>query len=270
MINNLEERFTQKQISRLKSVGFSSIYDLVTYLPLGLNKVVPIEKFSTNLDKVKYLADVVLVNIERRPKRRFLILDFEHTHKLRCYFFSVANYTLKNLKIGTKYQVLLSYKNGFWTLEKFAVLAGEKTNKFILGKAARQEYLDAYYSKSASLNSNYFKAMFKRLERSDFVLNLKGLVPKKSQFIPQIIDLYNVHFPSSCSSYNETVNQWLSLKVFLKISLMSYLDMIKDDKLATRSNLDLDYLKHIVSKVPFELSVSQKKSIWDILQDVCE
>ncbi len=273
-MNDLGKRFTKVQIEKLESVGFVSIYDVLTFFPLGVEKILPLQNpFQNESERSKFLWEGVLEEVEQKyGKNNFLILGFRgETFNLRAYFFSKAKFVLKTLKTGQKYQVLLKKSKNFWVVEKLAILNPDYSRidfPMILGRAKIKPYLQAYYSKKGILHPPYFKTIFSKLNREDFILNLEGLVPE-SGLIPKAIDLYEIHYPSSYENYKRVLDEWTSFKVFLRLSLMKVLDVQKDTRLARKSQLDLDFLKKTSSNLPFDLSLSQKQAVWEVLQEVC-
>lgn len=273
-MNDLGKRFTKVQIEKLESVGFGSIYDVLTFFPLGVEKILPLQNpFQNESERSKFLWEGELEEVEQKyGKNNFLILGFRgETFNLRAYFFSKAKFVLKTLKTGQSYQILLKKSKSFWVVEKLAILNSDYPRidfPMILGRAKMKSYLQTHYSKKGILHPPYFKNIFSKLKREDFVLNLEGLVPDNN-LIPKTIDLYEVHYPTSYENYKKTLDEWTSFKVFLRLSLMKFLDSQKDTRLAKESELDLDFLKRASSNLPFDLSISQKQAVWEVLQEVC-
>jgi RecG-like helicase len=271
-MDTFNQRFTPLQQQKLSSAGFENLYSLITYLPFDLAKIRPLQNtFNLPQEGVLYLYSGKLTNItHRKGGKYFLILDFEGKFSLRCYLFSVAKYTLKALQIGQDYQILVVYRGGFWNLEKFANQNAVKQSKnFVLGQAAEQEYLLPKYTKIGELRNGDFQALHRRLASNDYLLNLTGLVPINS-FLPQFINLESIHKPTSIQSYEQTLHQWVSFKVFLRLSLLKYMDRASSQSVSWSGKLDLDFLKRISTKLPFKLSDTQKTVVWDILQEITE
>ena len=99
------------------------------------------------------------------------------------------------------------------------------------------------------------------------MINITGLVPKNT-IIPQIINLSNIHKPATRQQHFDAFNQWVAFKVFLKIALIQYLEQNKQQKMAKTAILDKLFLQRLTSNLPFELSSSQKNTIWDILKEI--
>jgi RecG-like helicase len=271
-VSDLKRRFTDNQTSKLEEAGIFSVYDLVTYLPIGIREVIPLNQTYYPKEKVKYLWEARLEKVSRRPgKNSFLVLHFrDENRSLQTYFFSKASFVLSQLKEGNNYQLLLTYKsNKYWTAEKIAPLQEDnKVAKMILGKAEVKKYLDTYYQRIKALQSNYFKLLHNRLKREDYILNLKGLVPPSNGLIPVQIDLYKLHYPNSSEDYTNSLKEWLALKVYLRLCLVKYINSLREERQAKEAVLDLNFLKAVANNLPYQLSISQKKVIWEILKEI--
>ena len=269
-MNPFNQKFTPLQSQKLVAAGFENLYNLITYLPFDLAKIRPLENiYNLPQEGILYLYSGKLTNITHRTGgKHFLILDFEGQFSLRAYMFSVANYTLKALQIGQNYQLLVVFQGGFWNVEKFAIKSNPKESKlFTLGQALEREYLLPKYIKRGELRSSDFQALHRRLGSADYVLNLEGLVPQNS-LLPQTISLEGIHKPQSMEKYEQAPHQWISLKVFLRLSLLRYMDRVSSQSVAPSGNLDLKFLQKLTKKLPFELSLTQKTVVWDILQEI--
>jgi len=271
LMSDLLQKFTAEQAKKLLGVGVANIYGLITYLPYDLQEIIPLKDVFNQKDSQgkEFLWQGKLLNIDfRKGAKRFLVLDFTGDMSLKCYLFSVASYTLKTLEINQFYQLVLNYNNGFWSILRFAKLQEIQSKPyFLLGSAVSKSYYVPKYNKLSYLPGGFFNLLHKRLKTTDYVLNLKDLVPENS-IIPLNINLSLIHKPETKELYQQAMSQWLSLKVFLKLNLVKYLESLKTKVEISAGNLDLELLKKLSSKLPFELSKTQKTTIWDILQEI--
>ncbi len=268
----LEDRFTPLQLQKLQKAGIRTLFDLLTFFPLGVFFVVPMDQNAKeqSLD-VKYLDQANLETVTpRQGKQKFLVLQWRSqitNQTYQTYFFSVASFTTKALQPGKEFQLLLTNRNGFWNLERFAEFSGKTTtDHFKLGQSPIQKHLEVYYPKLGFLAGSYVKTLHARLFGSDYQLNLQGLVPPENDLIPQTIDLSQIHRPLSLETYKTTLDQWTSLQVYLKLALVKYLNQQSRQEVGRATVLDVEFLKQTAEKLPFSLSLSQKQAVWDILQ----
>ncbi len=266
----LKDRFTPLQIQKLEKVGITNLYDFITYLPYDLTEIKPLENIhDLPEEKITYLWNAKLVNItQKKAQKNYFILDFDGGWQLKCYLFSVSKFTYKLLEIGKEYQLLLKFHSGFWNIEKFS-LKKDAINKynFILGQAELRPYLVAKYLRIETLTGAEIVALHRRLKPIDYVLNLQGLVPKSS-ILKEILDLGGIHHPKSAKHYQESLSSWTTFRVFLRLCLLKYIELKRVDKPAKIGHLDVDFLRNLTHKLPFELSSSQKQTVWDILREI--
>lgn len=263
-------RFTPLQTKKLESVGIKSIYDLIILFPYKLDTVKPLKQRS-HLDPAQtlYITNSVLIDATKPPGKKFIILKMLiNGIEVNINLFAVSKFTLATLKKGTEYQLLLTMSNGFYNIESFAQLSSYvNTTYFILGKAPLDQYLVPRYSKQGILSSKFFENLHSKLIPSDYILDLKGLIPSDS-IIPLTIDLAKIHHPSSLADFHKTQTDYLMLRVFLKLSLLKYVSEQNQNHQAIAPILDIEYLKSITSSLPYQLTPSQKQTIWEIIQDI--
>ncbi len=274
-MTDLAKKLSTQEINKLKTAKIYSLYDLITFLPSGMIRVLPFYQFSPKTtDRPKYLDQAILQKITHKTsKKKFLVLDW---HSQTCnrfyqtYLFSITKFTLKTLQVNKEYQLLLSYRNGFWGLDKYALFAGDTNDQVLkLGKSKIKDYLEVYYPQVGFLKSNFFKSVHNKLSPQDYVLNLEGLVPPNDIF-PTIIDLQNIHKPTNYDSYKQTLDYWISFQVYLKVAVNHFLSSQVNQKQGLASQIEIDFLKSIVKQLPFELSYSQKVAIWELLQSLSQ
>ena len=281
---------SKSQIQNLQLVGINSLYELLIFLPYGLENLEPVENYfgknyistfgeTENLEtKTKYLCQAKLTAFTKnqgKTGQSYFFLTFQSDNRMiNTYYFASSPYAAKNLIIGNEFQMILTNSNNLWSIEKIveskvaATTVSSVSNKsFKLGQAEIKKYVLPKYSKTGFLTSPFFAQVFTQIPRQFFKLDLLGLVPE-NPIIDSKIDFWNIHHPESVGKYHQTMQQWIGLKVFLKLSLIRYVEKNKEKKYAKASNLDMKFLKNLSSNLPFELSLSQKNAIWAILNEV--
>ena len=283
---------SKSQIQNLQLAKISSLYDLLIFLPYSLESLEPIENYfgknyistfdeTDNLEtKTKYLCQANLTtftNNQSKIGQSYFFLTFQSGNRtINTYYFASSPYAAKNLIIGNRFQIILTNNNNLWSIEKIVeskvtanTISSQKLeNKpFKLGQAEIKKYILPKYSKTGFLTSAFFTQIFNQIPRQFFLLNLAGLLPD-NPIIKNEIDFWNIHHPESVTIYHQTIQQWIGLKVFLKLALIRYIEKNKEKKYAKASNLNIDFLKNLSSNLPFELSLSQKNAIWSILNEV--
>jgi RecG-like helicase len=282
---------SKSQIQNLKLAGINSLYQLLIFLPCGLENLEPIENYfgknyisgfgenENSETKSKYLLQAKLTSLTKnrgKTGQSYFYLSFnDGMRNTNCYYFASSPYAAKNLIIGNEFQMILTNSNNLWSIEKIVELKVTATTvspqginpSFKLGQANIQKYILPKYSKTGFLTSPFFAQVFNQIPRQFFMLDLVGLVPD-NPIIESKIDFWHVHHPQSVSKYHSTMQQWIGLKVFLKLALIQYVEINKEKRYAKASNLDIEFLKNLTGNLTFDLSLSQKNAIWSILSEV--
>jgi len=271
----LSDKLTSKQVQTLAKISITTPFELITFFPRDVIQVQSFFDFQLQFQpdyRERFVYTGVLENIDqRRGKRPFLVLHFSGQKSLSAYLFTVARYTLSSLKPGQQYQLLLSFRNGFWTVEKYLAFQPNKQSfGFQLGKMdPHASALLPVYSKVGVVQPGFFPLIHRRLQPQDYVLDFRGLVPPSQDILPEILNTARIHHPSSVADFEQAVRQWISLKVFLRLLVLDYVNGTQTQSYARAGQLPLSFLKDISSSLPFPLSQSQKAAIWGIVQDVC-
>jgi RecG-like helicase len=253
------------QISKLSIVGIKSIYELITLLPTGIEEILPLERNTQITDKIKYNWRAELINFQKKQGTRavYWLLEFRSEGRLiSVYYFANTSFTQSTLKIGGYYNLVLTCKDRLWSLDKIKPATELEIQKEIT------KIIRTKYAKIGFLQSAFFEQIHKQLPPEIYALDLQGLVPQ-NDIIPQTLNLSKIHKPRSKQEYFDCLNQWIALKVFLKVSLIKFLEVSKEQKKARAAILDLGFLKELSANLPFQLSVSQKTTIWELLGDIC-
>jgi RecG-like helicase len=275
---------SKSQIQNLNIAGIHSLYELLIFLPYGLENLEPIENYfgknyiddfgetENSETKSKYIFQGKLITFTKnqgKTGQSYFYLTFQSQNRtVNCYYFASSPYAAKNLIIGNEFQMVLINNNNLWSVEKIVEYKGYTDSEtYKLGQAEIKKYLLPKYSKTGFLTSPFFSQVFNQIPKVFFQLDLNGLVPT-NPIIESKIDFWNIHHPSSVTQYHKTLQQWIGLRVFLKLTLIQYLEKNKEKRYAKASNIDLQFLKNLSCNLPFELSLSQKNAIWSILSEV--
>ena len=262
---------SKNQQDKLNTIGIRSLYDLITFLPMDFVPILPFEEFGNNPEpRTKYLLQAELIHVDSRKGSFkpyfYLTLQFEN-RRIFAYYFASSSWTMKSLEVGKEFQLLLVQSNGFWQVEKMVGAKSFVSNNFALGSAAMDSHLLCRYHKRGIFMSQFFEQIHSQLLPQSYLLNLEGLVPDNN-IIPMVLNLNLIHHPQSSSEYQKGAQNWVAFKLFLKVSLVQYLESEKEQKLARAGLLDRNFLESIVTKLPFELSESQLKTTNEVLAEI--
>ena len=262
---------SKNQQDKLNTIGIRSLYDLITFLPMDFVSILPFEDFGSNPEpRTKYLWQAELINVDYRKGsfKPYFYLTLQSNFKRVCaYYFASSSWTMKSLEIGKEFQFLLIQSNGFWQVEKMMAAKNFVSNNFALGSASMDSHLLCRYHKRGIFMTQFFEQIHSQLLPQSYLLNLEGLVPDNN-IIPKVLNLNLIHHPQSASEYQKGMQNWVAFKLFLKISLVQYLESEKEQKLARAGVLDQVFLESMTTKLPFELSESQLKTTNEVLVEI--
>jgi RecG-like helicase len=263
-------KFTPILKQKIKKAGFQSIYELITYLPFKLEAILPLN-YRGFEDSNTYLYTGKLVDISHRKNRKsFLVLNFIGEINFSGYFFGTSKYIFATLHIGKNYQLLVKKSGNLWTIKRYSEFKGEsfEKNNFVLGKAEAKKHFIPVYRKKSGLKNQDFLKIHQKIPSQIYSLDIRGLVPKNN-YIHSILDLKNVHHPKSVEIYEKTLKEWIALNTFLKLASFNYnFEKTLSSQKGISSNLDKDYLQKLVLRLEYNLTISQKNTIWNILKQI--
>jgi RecG-like helicase len=265
------KEISKNQQEKLATIGINSLYDLVTYLPMDFVSILPFRNFADQPQpKLKYILDANLLSVEQRKgsfKTYFYLTLQSDNRRIQAYYFASSAWTLKSLEVGKEFQILLTQSNNFWQVEKMTLKKNLITENFCLGSAEIKPYLQCRYHKRGIFMSQFFEQIHSQLLPYHYLLNLDGLVPDNN-LIPKALNLNLIHHPQSSYEYQQGMKEWVAFKVFLKISLVQYLESEKEQKMARAGVLDSEFLDSMISKLPFKLSSSQLRTTNEVLIEI--
>jgi RecG-like helicase len=264
-------KLTENQRQKLVKVGIRSWYQLIGYLPYKLDQIKPFGSYVSN-DSSYQLLEGILESFSQ-PKNYFLV-KIRHLKGLEeLYFFKTSPFTRKMLYAlqGKEVQALVQRRGVFFSLDKIAEKRSKRVdNVFVIGSSDPQKtYLVPKYPAKGILKSAFFEMLHRSKKQSDYVLDLRGLVPDDQALIPKVLDLSTIHQPKSTKDFYMGLRTWKLFNLFLRFSLVRYHEIEqKHDKSAIGISVDIEFLKSFTSKLPFELSQSQKQAIWEVLGEM--
>ena len=261
----ISSKFTPNQNRLLEAAKFSSLYDIITHIPEKLVHFLPLERAFSYIQideidtKPQFRGAATLTQIEKRfSGRMYLVLHWKTTSGLRfsTFLFSVARFTLAALAENEVYLVTIQKsKKEFFNLVAY--------KKYTNNAAALPDLLPVYGSRGM-LTSNVFSALIRRLTPVDFYLNLTGLVPTGHAELPQVLNLRPIHFPSSEHDFEMARAQWFTFQSYLSLTVAKAFSQQQHEAFAVAARRDDTFVESVIAQLPYTLSESQKKAIWQI------
>ncbi len=214
------------------------------------------------------------MNIEfRKVGKGYFLIDLigEMGERVQGYLFQSNSYIWAELKTGLKFQWIFQISTkGFLNILKWSSFKGvQSSSYFTLGSASAIPWLVPVYSKIGQLTSAKINSIHQKISPADYILNLEGLVPGNKYFSSRL-DLSQIHKPSNQESFTLVSHQWIAFKLFLRMATYKQIKLNNQVLMAKKSSINLDTLKLINGSIPFELTLSQKNTVWNILKQVGE
>jgi hypothetical protein len=268
--------------TRLSKMGFD-LYKLLTYFPEKLQIIS--SDLSTKADYYCLKGEVQI--IEQNPKftKFYLLIGGQEGSgdRIRVYDFGKKLKYLRpalilneNGRSSTRQTIEISIKQSggdYYTLEELKYY--DHTNPSSSKANTRTSFLPKYTNLSFQVRSKQINSIHFWLDKSQYLLNLEGLVPK-SLGIPMTLDMAKIHRPSSMEEYKQTLYEWHKLQAFLDIAIVNYQETQKDgalgegNRLAKIKNpeLILSILSDFESSHGINLSNSQRSTIEGVFQNL--
>ncbi|MFZ5391710.1 MAG: ATP-dependent DNA helicase RecG [Patescibacteria group bacterium] len=259
-----------KTVSLLDQVGLKSTVDLLYYFPFryedySIKK--NIRQLQTKGEYFHCTATLKSFNQKKIWPRRLTYIKAifsDQNTNLSVIWFNNP-YILKKLVKNQKYLIL-----GQTDFDKYGNII--ITNPYILSDTSNTQRNLIYpiYSSVGKLSGQWFK---RQIEKIIFLTNtIPDFLPKKIITDLKLISLSQalteIHFPSNSQKINDAISR-LSFNEIFTLQLKSIFRKEHQNKyLAKPIKYNLQSIKKTISSLPFELTSWQKRTLWDIVQDL--
>jgi len=267
-----------RYLKYLNKLGIKTIKDLLWHFPFRY------EDFS-NIKKIKDLqpnetcsliATIKKINLYRSFRKRMMIINaqaFDDTGVINIIWFNQL-YLLKNIPPGTTLSLSgktkAQGKKLILSSPSYEILSHQKLENNFFDDLKHTGRLVPIYPETEGLSSKALRSFIKPLLDSSF--NFEEYLPddllKKYQLLPLATALKQIHFPDSLVLAQKAKERFIFesllfsqlylLKIKRKIGLLPY----------PKITLDIDFLKSFVQNLPFKLTEAQRKSLWEISQNL--
>ena len=128
------------------------------------------------------------------------------------------------------------------------------------------------YPETRGLTSKAFRYLIKPiLDNVENILDpLPGEVIDKFGILDINEAIHKIHFPEDIEEAREAKKRFAFEDLFY-IQIVNLREKLRlSRQKANKFNIDLDYVKNLLTKLPFKLTLSQKKVLWEVLKDMGE
>ncbi len=270
-ISGMQTRF----VSKLKKLGIETVRDLIFHFPVryeDFSRVYAIEELSAG-GEATITATVESIKSRHTWKRGLFLVEAEladETGTIRATWFNqpyIKNVLQPGRVANFAGKVVASKSSGEIYLSNPTY---ELVSEHSFHETKHTARIVPVYSETRGLTSKGLRYLIQPLlKRIPELPELFSDEILEAEDIPEInAALRSVHFP-------ETIEEALGAKrrfAFEDLFFLQLKNILERMKLAEKNaieiSIDIPTIKALIEALPFELTLSQKKSLWEIFQDI--
>ena len=256
--------------SRLNRLGITEVRELLFYFPWryeDFTKLTPIDKLKDGM-QANIVGQIELIQNKKSWKKRMSITEAlisDDTESIKVIWFNQP-FIARNLHVGDKISLAGKVEDDYGGF----IMKSPTYEKLGSEQAIHTQGLVPNYHLTTNLTNKQLRFLIKQVINlakniddwlpSEIISNLK--LPSLSQAIN------NIHFPKN-KTEAEIARQRLAFNELFLLQLQSQIikQELKNSQAQTISFQELK-TKKFVDSLPFKLTDAQKKSAWEILQDL--
>jgi ATP-dependent DNA helicase RecG len=261
-------------LARFKNLKVETVGDLLWHFPSRYEDFSQIFKIAELKAGQQATIQGIITNVNLRrswQRKMFLVeaLVSDETGSIRAIWFNQPY--LKNVLRKSK----IASFSGKVTISKNKLYLSNPAYEFINDFEGSVETkhtgrLVPIYPETRGLTSKGIRYLV------DSILKGLGEIPDflpdsvlKINKFPEIdLAIRQIHFPENLEEAKKAKRRFAFEDLFL-LQLTNVLQRLKlNQEKAVALKTDIDWLKNITSQLPFELTITQKKSLWEIIQDL--
>ena len=263
-----------KFFERLKKFGLITVKDLLWHFPFRYEDFSQISKIADlKINQTATVSGVISdIKVHRTWKRRMFIIEVlvsDDTGSIKAIWFNqrfLLSIFKKGIIVNLAGKVVESPKGGL-TLSHPVYELGASDGERETRHTGR---LVPIYPETKRLTSKALRFLIKPLlddlEKLDDPIPLEII---KQQNFPEINQAVNqIHFPEKLVQARVAKKRFAFEDLFL-LQLANLRQRLKLARQKAHSiEMNIDYVRNLLSKLPFELTQTQKESLWEILKDM--
>lgn len=263
----------EKTAEALKKGGVKTVRDLFYYLPRDYENFQNLVKIADlKPGKVVIKGQIENLNTHYGRNRRLAITEGtirDDTASVRAVWFNQA-YRAKQFQKGKTYLFSGNFEFKYGRLQLTSPSATLYEEEDGLKNAIRPEKenlkFQPIYSMRLGIKPDQFKKFIKAAKPE--IAKVPDLLPRKLKPGIRSESLLKVHFPKNAKDAEEG-RQYLAYEELFELILAARLNREENQKLkSTPLPFVVENTTKIVNSLPFKLTAGQKRSVWDILQDL--
>ncbi|MFA5084169.1 MAG: GxxExxY protein [Candidatus Paceibacterota bacterium] len=263
-----------KFLERLKKLEIESVEDLLRHFPFRYEDFSRIYNIAELKAGQQATIKGIITNVSLRrswQRRMFLVeaLISDETGSVKAIWFNQPY--LKNVLRKGK----IANFAGKVSLSKKKLCLSNPAYEFIndgdeTAETKHTGRLVPIYPETKGLTSKGIRYLIKPvLENLEEITDFLPTSALKNNNLPEInAALQKIHFPETPKEAQEAKKRFAFEDLFC-LQLSNILQRLKlNREKAVPLKIDLDWVKTIIGRLPFELTLTQKKSLWEIIQDL--
>jgi len=264
-----------KFIVRLKNLEIETVKDLLWHFPNryeDFSKIYPISELTAH-QEATVSGTVQSINVRRSWRRRFVLTEAvisDYSGSIRAVWFNQP-YLRNILQPGRQFNF-----SGKVVNSNNDLCLSNPIYEFIdsasFTETKHTARLVPIYPETRGLTSKTLRYLIKPL-LEQIIEPAETLPPeilKKQKFPPISKALNDIHFPDNLNAALEAKRRFAFESLFLWQLVVLRQKFLLARQKATAIKYDLAEIKRSLQHLPFELTASQKKSLWEIIQDIAK
>lgn len=263
-------RVGQTTSKTLKKLGLGTVQDLLFYFPFrydDFTKSVKIADLQANTD-ANIIGTIELIQNKRSWKRKMYLTEAllsDESETLKVLWFNQPFLT-KTLKIGERISLSGRVTETYGQL----TMTSPQYEKIYSEDLIHTKGLVPNYHLTADLTQKQIRFLIKQ------VINLAGKIPdwlpdetkERLSLINLASALHKIHFPKNSKEISTAEKRLGFTELFLRQLKAQLIKRDLKTKRAFPLKFQAELTKDFVAKLPFKLTMAQKKAAWEILQDL--
>jgi ATP-dependent DNA helicase RecG len=265
-------------LNRLKKFNFQTVEDLLKHFPSRYEDFSQIVKIADlKINETATIQGVISdIKLKRTWKRRMFIVEAlisDDTGSIKAIWFN-QRFLIMALKKGKLVnlagKVVSDPKGGLCLSHPMHEIINQQIADSDEQLTKHTGRLVPVYPETRGLTSKTLRFLIKPI--LDNLEKIKDPIPKEILTRNNLPDaneaIQKIHFPENLKEAKIAKKRF----AFEDLFLLQLANIIQRAKLAGQKSYifetDIDYVKNLLGKLPFELTTAQKKSLWEILKDL--
>lgn len=256
-----------KNEQSLKSLGIHNIGNLINIFPkkyIDYTKITSISRIRPG--NVSFKAKFKNIN-SKRVRRGLHITEaiaYDKNSSVKVVWFNQP-YREKNLKKNIEYLI-----NGKFELSNNRLQIINPSVELNDDISGLKYMVVPVYSQKYGIRQNLIAKLLKNAFEDELIIDeiLPDIILNDFNLIPRDQALKELHFPSNKDLLNKAINRMGFEEIYILMLASHYHRKLNEKSKSPTIKFDLKLVKDFINQLPFQLTNSQKKVLWQIYQDI--